>query len=133
LCRKVAEASDQGSIMIWGDGKATRSFCYVDDCVEATIRLMESGHDSPINVGSDRLISIDALADIIIRASGKKISKTYDLSAPEGVRGRNADLTLVSSVLGWDPQVSLEDGLERTYRWISMMVEKDRLLEGSPG
>ncbi|MEE8471099.1 MAG: NAD-dependent epimerase/dehydratase family protein [Dehalococcoidia bacterium] len=133
LCRKVAEASDPGSLMIWGDGKATRSFCYVDDCVEATIRLMESDHGSPINVGSDRLISIDALADIIIRASGKKISKTYDLSAPEGVRGRNADLTLVGRVLGWEPQVSLEDGLERTYRWISMMVEKDRLLERSPG
>lgn len=133
LCRKVAEASDPGSLMIWGDGKATRSFCYVDDCVEATIRLMESDHDSPINVGSDRLISIDALADIIIKASGKKISKTYDLSAPEGVRGRNADLTLVARVLGWEPQVSLEDGLERTYRWITMMVEKDRLLEKSPG
>ena len=128
LSRKVAEASDPGELVIWGDGKATRSFCYIDDCVRGTVMLMESGYDKPVNIGSDR-ISIGELADIIIRISGKKITKTYDLSAPEGVRGRNADLTLAKKVLGWEPQTSLEEGLEKTYRWIRIMVEaeaKDR-------
>ena len=124
LCRKVAEASDPGTLNIWGDGEATRSFCYIDDCVRGTTALMESSYDKPINIGSDRLVSVNELADIIIKISGKKISKTYDLSAPQGVRGRNADLTLVKQVLGWEPQVSLEDGLERTYRWINKMVQK---------
>lgn len=126
LCRKVAQASAPGSIIVWGDGKATRSFCFIDDCVRGTVALMESDYDKPINIGSDRLISIDELADIIISVSGKKISKTNDLSAPEGVKGRNADLTLVKKVLGWEPQVSLEEGLENTYRWIEMMVKKDK-------
>ena len=126
LCRKVVEASDSDTIPIWGDGKATRSFCYVDDCVKGTVALMESDYDEPLNIGSDRLISIDGLSDIIAKISGKKITKTYDLSAPEGVKGRNADLTLVTKVLGWEPQISLEEGLARTYRWIKMMVEKDR-------
>jgi GDP-D-mannose 3',5'-epimerase len=126
LCRKVAEAKNPGSISIWGDGKATRSFCYIDDCVRGTIALMESSHEEPINIGSDRLISVDDLSDIIIKISGKKISKEYDLSAPEGVKGRNADLTLVKKVLGWEPRISLEEGLAKTYSWIDMMVEKDR-------
>ena len=124
LCRKVAEASDPGTIAIWGDGKATRSFCYIDDCVRGTVMLMESDYDKPINIGSDRLVTIDELADIIIKISGKRITKTYDLSAPEGVKGRNADLTLVKKVLRWKPEVSLEEGLERTYRWIATRVEK---------
>ena len=126
LCRKVAEAADPGTIEIWGDGKATRSFCYIDDCVRGTVALMESSYDKPLNVGSDRLVSVDELADIIISASGKTISKTYNLSAPEGVKGRNADLALVNKVLGWAPQVSLEEGLAQTYRWIEMMVKKDK-------
>ena len=128
LSRKVAEASDPGELVIWGDGKATRSFCYIDDCIRGTVMLMESGYDKPVNIGSDR-ISIGELADIIIRISGKKITKTYDLSAPEGVRGRNADLTLAKKILGWESQTSLEEGLEKTYRWIRTMVEaeaKDR-------
>ena len=94
ICRKVAEASNPGTIDIWGDGKQTRSFCYVDDAVRGTITLMESDYDKPINIGSDRLVSINSLADMVIKISGKKITKTYDLSAPQGV-GRNADLTLV--------------------------------------
>ncbi len=126
LCRKVAGASDPGVLTIWGDGTATRSFCYIDDCVRGTVMLMESDYDKPINIGSDRLVSVDELADIIIKISGKKITKTYDLSEPEGVKGRNADLTLVKKVLGWEPQVSLEEGLERAFRWISMMVKKDK-------
>ena len=126
LCRKVVEASDPGEITIWGDGKATRSFCYIDDCVRGIVALMESGHDKPINIGSDRLISVDGLADIIINSSGKKITKNHDLSAPEGVKGRNADLALVKKVLGWEPEISLEEGMAKTYRWIDMMVKRDR-------
>ena len=130
LCRKVSEASNPGNITIWGDGKATRSFCYIDDCVEGTIALMESAYDKPVNVGGDR-ISIEELADIIIGISGKKITKIYDLSAPEGVKGRDADLTLARKVLGWQPEISLNEGLKRTYRWINMMVERDRKTERS--
>jgi len=126
LCRKVAEASDPGEITVWGDGKATRSYCYIDDCVRGTEMLMESDHDRPLNIGSDRLISVEDLADMIIGISGKRISKRHDLSAPQGVRGRNADLTLVKQVLGWEPQVSLEKGIENTYRWIRSMVDRDR-------
>lgn len=126
LCRKVAEASDPGEITVWGDGKATRSYCYIDDCVRGTEMLMESGHDWPLNIGSDRLISVEDLADMIIGISGKRISKRHDLSAPQGVRGRNADLTLVKQVLGWEPQVSLEKGIGNTYRWIRSMVDRDR-------
>lgn len=126
LCRKVAEASNPGSIEIWGDGKSTRSFCYIDDCVKGTVALMESDYTEPINIGSDRLVTMDELADTIITISGKKITKNYNLSAPQGVRGRNADLTLVKKVLGWEPKVILEEGLDRTYRWIELMVKKDK-------
>ena len=126
LCRKVAEASNQGVIEIWGDGKQTRSYCYIDDCLRGTIMLMESDYNEPLNIGSDRLITIDELADIIIRISGKKIEKSYNTSAPQGVRGRNADLTLVKKVLGWEPKVSLEEGLAKTYRWIEEQVKKEK-------
>jgi len=126
LCRKMAKASNPGTIEIWGDGKATRSFCYIDDCVRGTVALMESDYDGPLNIGSDRLITIDELANIIIKASGKNITKTYNHSAPEGVKGRNADLTLVRKVLEWEPKVSLEKGLEKTYRWIEKMVVKEK-------
>ena len=122
ICRKVAEAQNPGSIEIWGDGKQTRSYCYIDDAVEGTIRLMESDYDKPINIGSDRLISINDLADMTIKFSGKKIAKTYNLSAPQGVRGRNADLTLVKNVLNWEPKVSLEDGMAKTYTWIQQQI-----------
>jgi nucleoside-diphosphate-sugar epimerase len=125
LCRKVAEASNPGTITIWGDGKQTRSYCYIDDAVRGTIMLMESNYDKPVNIGSERLVSIDELADIIIKISGKSITKTYDLSAPQGVRGRNADITLAKKVLGWEPIVSLEDGLTRTYKWIEMMCRRE--------
>ncbi len=131
ICRKVAEASNPGTINIWGDGKQTRSYCYVDDAVRGTIMLMESDYDKPINIGSDRLVSINELADMVAKISGKKISKTYDLTAPQGVRGRNADLTLVKKVLGWTPEISLEEGLSRTYKWIAKMVDKDAQ-DGAP-
>jgi nucleoside-diphosphate-sugar epimerase len=134
LCRKVAEASNPGEIEIWGDGKQTRSFLYIDDCIKGTIMLMESDYDKPLNIGSDRLITIDKLADIIIEISNKKIKKKYNPSAPQGVRGRNADLTLAKKVLGWEPQISLEEGLKKTYKWIEMMVkmEKNRLTSLKP-
>jgi GDP-D-mannose 3',5'-epimerase len=102
---------------LWGDGKATRSFLYIADCVDAILRLMGSDHDEPINIGSDRLISVDGLAEIIIKISGKAIVPKHDLSKPQGVRGRNADLTLVRKVLDWEPKVSLEEGLAELYHW----------------
>lgn len=118
ICRKVAEASNPGTIEIWGDGEQTRTYCYVDDAVKGTILLMESDYTKPVNIGSDRLVSINELADIIIRVSGKQITKTHNLSAPQGVRGRNADLSTLKKVLHWQPQVALEIGLAKTYIWI---------------
>jgi GDP-D-mannose 3',5'-epimerase len=126
LCRKVAEATNPGSIEIWGDGKQTRSYCYIDDAVKATTLLMESDYDKPINIGSDRLVTINKLADMIIEASGKKITKKYNPTAPQGVRGRNADLTLVKKVLKWQPQITLEQGLAKTYQWIEKQVNSDK-------
>jgi len=122
LCRKVAEATNPGTLEIWGDGKQTRSYCYIDDAVKATTLLMESDYNKPINIGSDRLVTINQLADIIIKISGKKITKTYNHIAPQGVRGRNADLTLVKKMLNWQPQVTLEQGLTKTYKWIEKQV-----------
>lgn len=124
LCRKIAQVSSPGTIDIWGDGEQTRSFCYIDDCIRGTMMLMESDYDQPLNIGSDRLVSINELADIIAKAVGKTITKQHDLSAPQGVRGRNADLTLVKKVLSWEPQINLEEGLAKTYRWIEMMLKK---------
>lgn len=126
LCRKVAEASNPGEIEIWGDGKQTRSFCYIDDCLRGTIMLMESDYREPLNIGSDTLVTIDELADIIIKISGKTISKKYDTAAAQGVRGRNADLDLVKKMLGWEPKISLEEGLAKTYKWIEEQVKKDK-------
>lgn len=122
LCRKIAEASNPGEIEIWGDGKQTRSYCYIDDCVEGSIKLMESDCSTPLNIGSDRLVAIDDLADIIIKISGKKISKRYKLDAPQGVRGRNSDNTRLRETLKWEPKISLEEGLEKTYKWIEKQV-----------
>ena len=128
LCRKVAEAHNPGSLTIWGDGKQTRSFCYIDDCVRGTVALMESDFDKPINIGSERLVTINELAQMIIDLSGKEIGLEHDLSAPQGVRGRNADITLARKVLGWEPKVSLEEGIAKTYRWILEQCQRDKLL-----
>ena len=127
LCRKVVEASNPGTLMIWGDGKQTRSFCYIDDCVEGTVNLMESDYDKPINIGSERLVTINELAEMIIEISGKYLTLEHDLSAPQGVRGRNADISLARKVLGWEPEVSLEEGLAKTYRWIAEKCATDQL------
>lgn len=118
----MLEASNPGEITLWGDGRQTRSFCHIDDCVRGTVMLMESACDKPMNIGSERLVTINELADMVIKISGKKISKTYDLDAPQGVRGRNADISLAQRVLGWEPEVSLEEGLDRTYRWIRAQI-----------
>lgn len=108
--------------ILWGDGKQTRSFLYIDDCVEGILRLMESDYREPLNIGSDRLVTIDELARIVIDISGKNINIEYDLSKPQGVRGRNADLTLVKEALGWEPEISLEEGLRRLYEWAKQKV-----------
>jgi len=129
LCRKVAETSNPGTIIIWGDRKQTRSYCYIDDAIKGTVMVMESDYEKPLNIGSDKLVTIDELADVIIKISGKTISKKYDLTAPQGVRGRNADLTLVRNEIGWEPKVSLEEGLERTYKWIERKVREDQRIK----
>ena len=123
LCRKVAEAKLSGSprVEIWGDGEQTRSFCFVDDCVEGIWRLMRSDHPDPINLGQDRLISINALADMIAGIAGVSIDKRH-IDGPQGVRGRNSDNARLRQVLGWEPSISLEEGLARTYPWIEAQV-----------
>ena len=130
MCRKVALARPNDEIEIWGDGKQTRSYCYVDDCVEGIYHLMRSDHREPLNPGQDRMISIDALVDMVAGAAGKPVKKRYDTSKPQGVRGRNSDNTRLRQVLGWVPQVSLERGLELTYQWIrDQLAAQGRLLE----
>jgi nucleoside-diphosphate-sugar epimerase len=124
MCRKIAMAPDGGTIEIWGDGEQTRSYCYIDDCVEGIYRLMRSDFSAPLNLGQDRMVSINELADMVATIAGKKIKKAYDLSKPQGVRGRNSDNTLLRKVLGWEPQVSLEQGLAVTYRWIEGELAK---------
>ena len=119
ICRKVALANGDDEIEVWGDGEQTRSYCYIDDCVEGIYRLMRSDHRDPINLGQDRMISINELVEIVSRLAGKTIRKRYDLSKPQGVRGRNSDNTRLREVLKWEPQISLEEGLDRTYRWIA--------------
>ncbi len=119
ICRKVALAGERDEIEVWGDGRQTRSYCYVSDCVEGIYRLMQSDHHDPINLGQDRQLTVNELVDIVSRIAGKTIAKRHDLTKPQGVRGRNADLTIMRSVLGWEAKVSLEDGLARTYAWIS--------------
>jgi GDP-D-mannose 3',5'-epimerase len=127
LCRKVAEAKDGTSIEIWGDGAQVRSFCHVTDCIEAFIRLMESDIQEPLNIGTEDAVSITKLADMIIRISGKTLTKTYNTSKPIGVNYRNADITKIKKLLGWQPKVKLEDGLAETYKWIEAQVRSASL------
>lgn len=126
ICRKVALAKDGDDIEVWGDGEQTRSYCYIDDCVEGIYRLMQSNHRDPINLGQDRMISINQLVDMVSKIAGKRIGKRYDITKPQGVRGRNSDNTRLREVLGWEPSISLEDGLERTYHWIAGELEKTK-------
>src|SRR5262249_27140362 len=124
ICGKIALAEDVDEIEVWGDGEQTRSYCYIDDCVEGIYRLMESEHREPINLGQDRMISINELVDIVANIAGKTIGKRYDLTKPQGVRGRNSDNTRLREVLHWEPSISLEDGLKVTYHWIAGELEK---------
>ena len=122
ICRKVAEAKDGGEIDIWGDGKQTRSFLYIDECVEAVFRLMHSEFSGPVNVGSEEMVTINQLAEIVIGISGKTISLKH-ISGPTGVRGRNSDNRLIKEKLGWAPTQPLIDGLIKTYAWISKQLK----------
>jgi len=132
ICRKVALASENDEIEIWGDGKQTRSYCYIDDCVDGIHRLMRSSWREPLNLGQDRMLSIDELVDMVAELAGRNVKKRYDLSKPQGVRGRNSDNTRLRQVLGWVPQVSLERGLELTYRWIhDQLVAQRRIPAGA--
>jgi GDP-D-mannose 3',5'-epimerase len=122
ISRKVALVPDGGEVEVWGDGQQTRSFMYVDDCVEGIYRITQSGHSEPLNLGTDRLVTVDELVDLVASVADKGITKRYDLSKPQGVRGRNSDNSKLSQVLGWGPQVSLEEGLKRTYLWIESQL-----------
>ncbi|HEU5290200.1 MAG TPA: NAD-dependent epimerase/dehydratase family protein [Cyclobacteriaceae bacterium] len=120
LCRKVAEANDV--IQVWGDGKQTRSFLYIDDCVDAVRTLMESDFTGPVNIGSEEMVSINELAQIIIKLSGKNLT-VQNIEGPEGVRGRNSDNALIAKKLGWAPKYRLADGLAKTFSWIKQQIE----------
>jgi nucleoside-diphosphate-sugar epimerase len=129
ISRKVAKATNGGTIEIWGDGEQTRSYMYVDDCVEGLIRLMASDHREALNLGRDEMVSINHLVDIICGIAGKKLTKQHDPTKPQGVRGRNSDNTLLRKVLGWEPTMTLEKGLEITYKWIEGEVKKKEVGE----
>ena len=120
ICRKViaAKLSGKHEIEIWGDGEQTRSFMYIDDCTDGTIRLAASDIIEPLNIGSDELVSINRLVDIVEKIAGVKLRRSYKLDAPKGVRGRNSDNTLINKLMNWAPSVRLEDGMEKTYKWI---------------
>lgn len=123
ICRKIAEAKLTGGreIELWGDGEQTRSFCYIDDCLEGIYRLMRSDFYEPLNLGQNRMITINQLADIVARIADVEITKKY-IAGPQGVRGRNSDNTKLREVLGWEPEISLEEGLQITYKWIEEQV-----------
>jgi nucleoside-diphosphate-sugar epimerase len=126
LCRKVAELPEVGgTIEIWGDGKQTRSFLYIDECIEATRRLMDSDFMGPVNIGSEEMVTIDQLADIALKVSGKQANKVYNLNAPQGVRGRNSCNDLIREKLNWDYEQTLEEGIAKTYEWISEQVKEN--------
>ncbi len=118
ICRKVAEAPDNSEIEVWGDGEQTRSFCHIDDCVEGLLRLMDSGHTRPLNLGTDELVTVNQLVDAVCLSADKKLMRRHDLTKPQGVRGRNSDNSLLNSVLGWSPKITLEQGMNITYQWI---------------
>jgi nucleoside-diphosphate-sugar epimerase len=133
LCRKVAQARPGGVVEIWGDGEQTRSFCYVDDCIEGIYRIMQSDYREPLNLGTDRMVTINELARIVIDISGKRDLELVHVEGPQGVRGRNSDNSRLREVLGWEPGISLEEGLEPTYRWIEEQVERAPERAPEPG
>jgi len=125
VCRKVAQASKSDQIEIWGDGKQTRSFLYIDDCIEATRRLMNSDFTQPINIGSEEMVSINQLVNIVASTANKNITINH-IDGPLGVRGRNSDNELIRSVLGWDFTYSLSEGIKKTYDWIESQVQEKK-------
>lgn len=126
VCRKVAEAPDGGSIEIWGDGKQTRSFLFIEECLEGCVRLMRSEWSGPVNIGSDQIISINGLAELAMQIAGKQLTIKH-IAGPLGVRGRNSDNRLIAQKLGWAPSRPLREGLEKTYAWIEGQVASSRL------
>ena len=127
LCRKIIEAKNSGdlTIEVWGDGEQTRSFMYIDDCITGLDKLMESDFSDPINLGRSEMVSINGLIDIISEIAGVTVERNHDLNAPQGVRGRNSDNTLILDKLGWEPEVDLKNGLAKTYAWIEEQIERD--------
>jgi nucleoside-diphosphate-sugar epimerase len=133
MCRKVAIAKLTGNhdIEIWGDGEQTRSFCYIDDCVIGIYKLMQSDYREPLNLGQDRLVTINQLADMAAAAAGIRVVKRH-IDGPQGVRGRNSDNTRLRQVLDWEPSIGLEEGLARTYRWIEEQIRHTGITEAAP-
>ncbi len=125
ICRKVAGAPDGSDIEVWGDGRQTRSFCYVKDCIEGLIRTMASDYRLPLNLGTSELITVDGLVDLVCDIAGKRLHKKYHADAPQGVRGRNSDNTMLRKVLEWEPKTPLRDGLTETYGWIWRQMERE--------
>ena len=128
ICRKVAMAEDGGEIEIWGDGQQTRSFLYIDECLEGTLRLMRSDWTGPVNIGSEEMVTIDQLAYLVMEIAGKKI-RVRHIPGPQGVRGRCSDNRLIKKKLGWSPSYPLKEGLKKTYAWIEEQVKKLNLQE----
>jgi len=125
ICRKVAMAYKSDSIVVWGDGSQTRSFMYYEDCVDGIHRIMLSDFDSPLNLGRNDLISLKSLVEIVSKVANKEIIIDYDITKPQGVRGRNSDNSLIKEVLNWEPSISMESGISQTYEWINSQVKKD--------
>lgn len=125
ICRKVALCPDGGEIEVWGDGKQTRSFMYIDDCVEGIRRIMRSDCHHPLNLGTDEMVTVNELVDLVAEVAGKRIVKRHDLSKPQGVRGRNSDNRKLYEVLGWEPRIPLREGLAFTYQWIESELAKE--------
>ena len=129
MCRKVAEQPNGGEIEIWGDGKQTRSFLYIDECVEAVRRLMQSNFHGPVNIGSEEMVTIDQMAQMVMEIAGKKLSLRH-VPGPIGVRGRNSDNALIAKEMGWKPSRPLKEGLSKTYAWINSQVQKSMAASG---
>ena len=127
MCRKVIEAkkNNDNKIEVWGDGKQTRSFLYIDDCIEGTLKLFESDYSAPVNIGSDEQVSINQMIEIIENVSGiKKLERVYQLDKPKGVRGRSSNNDIVKKILNWSFKIKLKDGLKRTYDWMNDEINK---------